>query len=363
MENNREEQPLVSVIMPCYNHRKYVKEAIESVLAQSYTNFEFLIADDGSTDGTAEVVKEFTDKRITFYEYKENTAFAACEQMNCIAKGKYITSIASDDKWREDKLEKQVAFLEEHLEYKACFTWVETIDDDSNVIVGNGSKDVVFNVSPENSEVLYKKFFMQGNCLAGPSYMMNNQVFQELDGFRFKYRQLQDYDLWMRYLLHHKIYVIPEKLVFYRWHEKDGIANISAGSKDTYIRTWNEKMHILSEQIELIEDEFFVKVFEKNLLKKAPLTHEEVMCEKFFLLLNHPVKEAQQCGIDFYLNHIDDYEFAVCMEEVYEFTRADFWVMEVNRGVMKSMYDFLESAEENAKVAQRAVECLNRLQK
>ena len=354
MEQNREQQPLVTVVMPCYNHRKYVKEAIESVLAQTYTNIEFLITDDGSTDGTAEIIKEFTDERITFYEYKENTAFAAWEQLNCIASGKYIAGIASDDVWREDKIEKQVAFLEANPEYEACFTWVETIDGDSKVVEGKGSKNIVFNVSPESSEALYKKFFMQGNCLAAPSYMMSNQVFQKLDGFRFKYRQLQDYDLWMRYLLQHKIYVMPEKLIFYRWHEGDGTANISAGS--------NEKMHILSEQIELVADDFFVRAFESNLLKKGSLTHEEVMCEKFFLLLNHPIKEAQQCAIDFYLNHIDNYEFAVCMEEVYRFSRSDFYVMEVNRGVMKALYETIETADENAKVAQKAMECLNRLQ-
>lgn len=88
--------------------------------------------------------------------------------------------------------------------------------------------------------------------------------------------------MWLRYLLNHKLYVIPEKLVLYRWHEGDSSANISFLSSETIIRNWNEIYHIYSQQIEMIEDDFFIKVFHDMLLKKAGHTHEEVMCEKFF---------------------------------------------------------------------------------
>lgn len=362
MEKKEQCVPKVSVIMSCYNHRKYVAEAIESVLAQTYTDFEFLIADDGSTDAAADVVRSYTDDRIKFFEYDKNTTFYAWEEMNRIARGKYVAYIASDDVWREDKLEKQVAFLEQHTEYEACFTWVETIDGESRIADEKNSKNVIFNTEQRSSEAWYKKLFLESNSLAAPSYMMKTEVFKQLDGFRFKYRQLQDYDLWLRYLLKHKLYVLPEKLTFYRWHESDSTANISFLSSEAIIRNWNEIYHIYSEQIELIEDIFFIEVFRDMLLKKEICTHEEVMCEKFFLLLNHPRKEAQQCGIDYYLTHIDEPAFKQCLENEYSFSRADFYIMEVNRGIMAEMRQLEEAVKKCKEMAVTAIEYAKELQ-
>ena len=153
-------QPLVTVVMSCYNHSKYVKEAIESVLQQTYTEFEFLIADDGSTDDSAEIIKQFIDKRIIFFEYNENTGFRAWEELERSAKGKYITYIASDDIWRKDKLEKQVEFLEANKEYEACFSWIETIDGETCVLENESLKSQDFNLEIENSEEWFRRLFM-----------------------------------------------------------------------------------------------------------------------------------------------------------------------------------------------------------
>lgn len=353
---------MVSVIMPCYNHQKYVGEAIESVLAQTYSDFELLIADDGSTDDSAAIIKTYKDERIKFFEYTENTTFAAWEALNCIARGKYIACIASDDVWRKDKLEKQVAFLEQNPEYEACFTWVETIDGESQIADEQNSKNKLFNTEQKSSEMWYKKLFLESNSLAAPSYMMKTDVFQQLEGFRFKYRQLQDYDLWLRFLLNHKLYVIQEKLTFYRWHANDGTANLSYLSNEAIISNWNESYHIFSEQIEWIEDAFFIKAFEERLLNRDCNTHEAVMCEKFFLMLNHPKKEAQQCAINYYLTHIDEEAFRSCLEKNYGFSRADFYVMEVNRGIMTEMRELEKTAAQCKEMASTAIEYVKKLQ-
>lgn len=352
MVNRNNSQPMVSVIMSCYNHRKYVGEAIKSVLSQTYTDFEFLIADDGSTDGSVKVIKEYAeDERVTFYESQENTAFKVWEKLNHIAKGKYITYIASDDVWNADKLEKQVSFLESNVEYEACFTWIETIDGDSNIAKPEISLNKLFNTEQKGSAEWYKKLFMEGNSLSAPSFMMRTKVFQKLGGFHFQYRQLQDYELWLRYLLDHKLYVIPEKLVLYRWHENDSTSNISVLSGESIIRNWNETFHIYERQIEMIPDNFFKNAFMDNLLRKKAMTHEEIMCEKFFLMLNHPRIEAQQVGINYYLTHIDEDTFAKCLEETYGFSRADFYIMEVNRGIMKEMRDLEITVEQSKELS------------
>lgn len=355
-------KPLVTVVMPCYNHSKYVREAIESVLQQTYTEFEFLIADDGSTDDSAEIIKQFTDERIKFFEYDKNTCFRAWEELEHSARGKYITCIASDDVWRADKLEKQVAFLEENIEYEACFSWIETIDGDSRIIENESSISQNFNLEIGNSEEWFRRLFMASASLAAPSYMMKTNVYHQLGGFHFKYRQIQDYELWLRYLLNHKLAVLPEKLLYYRWHAKDETANISAPSTATLVRTFNEIHHMYSSIIEQIEDKLFIKTFYKQLLRKELNSHEEVMCEKFFLMINHPREEAQQSGIEYYLNHIDEKAFCMCLEELYSFTRADFHVIEANRGLMVKLCESNQMVEQYRELANTALSYVKALQ-
>lgn len=107
--------PLVSVIMPCYNCESYIRETIDSVLAQTYTNWELIIVDDCSTDNTAKIIASYQDERI---HYKRNTqnlraALTRNEALK-VAKGKYIAFLDSDDLWLPEKLEKQIAFMQKH---------------------------------------------------------------------------------------------------------------------------------------------------------------------------------------------------------------------------------------------------------
>ena len=128
--------PLVSVIIPSYNHAPYIKECIQSVLDQTFTDFECLIEDDGSKDNTVEVIKTFKDSRINFVANPKNSG--ACAVANNLikkARGKYIASINSDDIWVKDKLEKQVKFMEENPNYGAVLAKPYFIDKFSNIII------------------------------------------------------------------------------------------------------------------------------------------------------------------------------------------------------------------------------------
>lgn len=329
-----QQAPMVSVIMSAYNHEKYVAEAIRSVLEQSYTDFEFLIADDGSTDGTTNIIREFTDERISYFEYKNNTEFFTLDVLRERARGKYIAGIGSDDVWRWDKLEKQVDFLEQNPEYKVCFSWIETIDENSEVVVGENSKNDYFNKDNKPAIQWFDNLFFGRESLPAPSYMMRTDLYKAYGGFHFKYRQIHDYELWLRLLLNHKIYIMPEKLLMYRWHISDVDHNISAPSTRGDICTYNEMHHMYGNMIEMIPDEFFVKAFANKLFHSECRTHEQIMCERFILLINHPNPAAQQVGIDFYLTYIDDAGFRQCLEEEYGITRKVFHELEASRGIM-----------------------------
>lgn len=104
---------LVSVIMPSFNTGKYIKQSIESVMAQTYQNWELLIVDDCSTDNTDDIIASISDERIRYYKNEHNSG-AAVSRNRALreAKGKWIAFLDSDDLWMPDKLEKQIAFME-----------------------------------------------------------------------------------------------------------------------------------------------------------------------------------------------------------------------------------------------------------
>lgn len=334
MSEIKKRSPMVSVIMSSYNHERYVSEAIESVLAQSYTEFEFLIADDGSSDGTQEKIKSFSDERICYFEYDVNTSFKTLDMLRERARGKYIAQIGSDDVWRKDKLEKQVVFLEQNPQYAVCFSWIETIDENSHVVKGEGSKNSDFNLQNKKATQWFAQLFWGKESLPTPSFMMRTELFQKYGGFHFKYRQIHDYELWLRILLNHEIYIMPEQLLFYRWHVSDEHHNISAPSTRGEICTYNEMHHMFGMMIETIPDDYFIMTFGDKLFFPDCHTHEQIMCERMILLLNHPNRAAQQVGIDFYLTYIDDMEFCRCLEEEYGITRKIFHELEASRGLM-----------------------------
>ncbi len=123
---------LVSIIMPSYNTAKYIKETIESVINQTYTNWELLIVDDCSTDNTDEIVKKFKDERIKYFKNEKNSG-AAISRNKALreAKGKWIAFLDSDDLWHKEKLEKQIKYMKDN-NYHFSYTQYEEIDENSN---------------------------------------------------------------------------------------------------------------------------------------------------------------------------------------------------------------------------------------
>lgn len=122
---------LVSIIMPSYNTAKFIRETIESVQAQTYTNWELIIVDDCSSDDTDAVVSEFTDLRIHYFKNEKNSG-AAVSRNRALreAKGRWIAFLDSDDLWMPDKLEKQIRFMMENSCFFSYTNYIE-IDEDS----------------------------------------------------------------------------------------------------------------------------------------------------------------------------------------------------------------------------------------
>lgn len=314
-------QPLVSVVMPSYNHREFVGKAIESVLGQTYENFEFIIADDGSTDGSPEVISGYDDTRIKFIRFEENTGFWACEYIYGQARGEYIATIASDDMWEETLLEKYVAFLEKNQEYGCCFCQPEIVDG-NGIILENTMYHTMFTAENRTKEEWFKCLYLKGNCICAPSMCLRGSVYKELGPLRFQFRQLQDYEYWLRLVQISNIYIYPEKLIKYRVHEEGDNRNISSPTGESLVRGRIERKYILLDVMENLEEEFFLTAFAEDLMLQPEMEGFCVECEKFSVMLENSLVDP---AIYYYFKHYNDNNFRNSLENYYHVARKEFW--------------------------------------
>lgn len=257
--------PKVSVILTSYNHAAYVAAAIESVLNQTFADFELLIIDDGSTDNSREIIRNFYDPRIKTFLYEENRGpvLAIRDAVNS-ARGEYIAVHHSDDLWTLDKLEKQIAFLDANENYAACFTWVDFVDEQGNVreLEDKDTYRSVFDKYNRSRAEWLNYFFHNANCLCHPSAMVRRETYEkyhllDLHGFW----QLPDLLMWIRLCFHADIFILPERLTQFRLR-RTRQENTSATSSDKLVRADLEFHFIAREFVyHFTDNKFFLEVF------------------------------------------------------------------------------------------------------
>lgn len=208
--------PLVSVTMPVYNGAKYLARAIESVLAQSYGDFEFIIADDGSRDDSVEIVRRYDDPRIRLIVFEKNIgAVPALNRALSEARGKYIARNDQDDVSHPTRLAREVAFLEANPDITLVGSWMRCIDDEDRDLPFHG-------IYPAEHEAIFQHLLLQGCCLGHSSLMYLKAAAVDLGGYNPdpSVRECPDYDLWLRMAERgHRFANIPEFLVDYRIHD------------------------------------------------------------------------------------------------------------------------------------------------
>lgn len=204
---------LVSIIMPSYNTGRFIRETIESVLAQSYTDWELIIVDDCSTDNTDEVVAQYLeDGRIKYIKNQVNSGAAVSRNRALLeAKGKWIAFLDSDDLWEPNKLEKQIAFMQEN-DYHFSYTNYIEIDEES---VPNGTK--VTGPKKITKHGMYNYCWM--GCL---TVMYDAEVVGLIQIADIK--KNNDYAIWLKVCKKAKCYLLNENLAKYR-KRKGSISN------------------------------------------------------------------------------------------------------------------------------------------
>lgn len=208
---------LVSIIMPSYNTGKFIQETLDSVFAQTYTNWEIIIVDDCSTDNTDEIVGAIQDERIRYFKNEKNSGAAISRNRAlCEARGKWIAFLDSDDLWHPTKLEKQIRFMEENGYHFSYTNYVE-VDDDGNAL---GS----LWTGPRKISKLAMYSFNYMGCLTVMYDREHVGLIQIAD-----LKKRNDYAMWVKVVEKCPAYLLDETLASYRVRSSGSIMNRSKG--------------------------------------------------------------------------------------------------------------------------------------
>ncbi|MGE4472028.1 MAG: glycosyltransferase [Sulfuricurvum sp.] len=340
----------VSVILTSYNQAKYIHQAIDSVLNQTYTDFEFLIWDDASTDNSWDIIESYRDERIKVFrnETSKRGIHALNKGILEETDGKYIAVHHADDVWEPTKLEKQVAYLESHPDIGAVFTNAMAIDENGATFE---DKDhfyySIFNQPNRSRYEWLNFFFYQGNALCHPSVLIRKECYDECGLYRFGLAQIGDFDMWIRLCMKYDIHVIPDQLVRFRVRENE--ANSSGNTPVTRIRRMNEHF---------IVTQNFSKITSKGTMRKIFPRAEKYMeadgfVPEFILAMmaleNNSWRDVKLFGLSLLYELINDREKSRKIKELYDFDYLDlvslsgkhdvFNVEELNNNVIRLFID------------------------
>lgn len=205
--------PLVSVLMPVYNGRPFVSEAVESILCQTLRDFEFIVIDDGSTDGSLDVLRAFAlrDTRIRLIESSHYGYVTLLNRGLSLCRGQYIARMDADDIACRDRLTRQIEYLKAHPS-------VGVVGGGMLVVSRDGRPIGISRPIADDSEV--HRRLPHGNCLAHPTVVMRRDALLKVGGYRSEFLPAEDYDLWLRISEHCRLTNVPEIVLRYRVHDK-----------------------------------------------------------------------------------------------------------------------------------------------
>jgi glycosyltransferase involved in cell wall biosynthesis len=205
--------PRVSVIMPAFNREKYIAASIESVLGQTFEDFELIVIDDGSTDKTLSVAETFaSDPRVQIVKNEKHLGIAGTRNRALeLAHGEYIAPLDSDDVWFDkEKLKKQVSFLDENPTYAMVGGAIEHINTEGKII-----KTVVF----EQTDADLRENILQHNPFPQSSLMYRKYAVIDAGAYSTAYQVCDDYNLWLAVGTKHSFANFPDVFTGYRIHD------------------------------------------------------------------------------------------------------------------------------------------------
>jgi glycosyltransferase involved in cell wall biosynthesis len=209
--------PKISVIMPVYNGRRYLSEAVSSILNQTEADFEFVIVDDGSSDDSVKIIESFSDPRIRLIKKKHSGLIETLNIGIKESRGEYIARMDADDRALPLRLEKQLSRFEADKSLALCGSWSFLIDE-------NGEKISEMRY-PKISQTEIKKQALLHNPFIHSSVMIKKSILDQVGIYRSFWKHVEDYELWTRIIFKYETVNIPENLLEYRIHSNQITAN------------------------------------------------------------------------------------------------------------------------------------------
>lgn len=241
--------PKVSVLMPVFNAEAYLAEAIESILKQSFTDFEFLIFNDGSIDKSHQIITSYSsDTRIRYINSTTNRGYLVYLNEGLqLAQGEYIARMDADDLSMPTRFEDQVKFLDKNLDYALVGSKVDYI---------NGEGEYLFTPDlPHNDEEIKARLFFN-NCIYHPSVMIRMKSLGASQ-YDANYYPAEDYEMWVRLARNYKFKILDDILLKYRWHD----SNISKTKNqqqrkcmDRIYMSYTDLLHVNYEPVQFHDD-------------------------------------------------------------------------------------------------------------
>lgn len=250
------ERPMkISVLMSVFNADQYLRMAIESILNQTFSDFEFIIINDGSTDNTANILASYNDPRIVTATNEVNIGLTKSLNKGLdLAQGEYIARMDADDISMPNRLGKQVAFMDTHPEIGVCGSWARAF----------GDRDGLHMLPDDNNSIKCRMLFQ--NSLVHSSVIIRKSIIEKYNlAYDEQYSKAQDYALWLTCLQHTRLANIPDTLVGLRFH-KNQTSILSIDDQDMVAQSVRQKLinklgihpsnHELSVHETLIQHEF-----------------------------------------------------------------------------------------------------------
>ena len=264
--------PKVSVIIPTYNRESFISETIESVLSQTYKDFEIIVIDDGSTDSTIRTLEKFGSKIKLMIQKNSERAVSRNNGVKN-STGEYIAFLDSDDVWEKYKLEKQVEILENKKDIILVYGQCLRINEKSKKIKNANRQLKGFSGS------VFEKLLLR-NFISSPTPMIRREYFEKISGFESKYIPYEDWELWLRCSLLGKFYFLTRPVAYYRIHPEQSVKLATA-----------EKIEQVTTR--LLEDSFKLRTLSDEIKKKSLGLANLRFCY-WYLLANKPDKAGEK---------------------------------------------------------------------
>lgn len=205
---NTPTSPLVSIITPTYNRADFIEQAVNSVLAQTYPNFELLIVDDGSTDNTRELLEpSLADSRVRYFHQENQGQSVARNLALSEATGDFVCFLDSDNYWPVEKLEKQIELFTRYPDYDVIYGDIIVIDENDREVTRKNMRRYSGHIAIH---------MIRDNCVSMNTAMARRRCFDELGAMSGTRRVADDYDLWLRFSARFRFLYVPAYFAYYR---------------------------------------------------------------------------------------------------------------------------------------------------